>query len=222
MVGASRKNLSAHRICDVIAVWVLAVVAIAAASGWLLRLDTQIILWVQSLTFLGPYLATVTHGGDTVTMISVTAIVSVVMYFLTKKKRAAATLWLNVGTAYLINTVAKVSFGRSRPAFSTVFVDPGSYSFPSGHAMVSTAVYGLSAYMLAKALPRYGTAIRIVAVLLVLSIGVSRMYLDAHWPSDVLAGFAVGWLLASGMMRWYGKELKERKREKKKEKESRQ
>jgi len=208
MVGVLRKHLTAHRICDLIAVWALAAVAIAAAFGWLPAIDTRIIVWIQSLTFLDSFMRAVTHGGDTVTMISVTAVVSVVMYFLTKRKRPAAALWLNVGIAYLINFAAKTSFARSRPTFSTVFLDPRSYSFPSGHAMVSTAVYGLSAYLLAKTLPRCGTAIRIIASVLVFIIGISRMYLDAHWPSDVLAGFAAGWLLASGMMRWYGKDGK--------------
>ena len=203
MVVVLRKHLTPHRVCDLIAVWALAAVAVAAAFGWLPAIDAAIIVWIQSLTFLDSFMTTVTHGGDTVTTISVTAVVSVVMYLLTKRKRSAAALWLNVGIAYLINNAAKASFARSRPSFSTVFIDPGSYSFPSGHAMVSAAVYGLSAYMLAKALPGYGTAIRIIASVLVFMIGISRMYLDAHWPSDVLAGFAAGWLLASAMMRWY-------------------
>lgn len=205
MVGVLRKHLTAHRICDLIALWALAAVLIAAAFGWLPTIDARIIVWIQSLTFLDSFMRAVTHGGDTVTTISVTAVASIVMYFLTKRKRPAAALWLNVGIAYLINNAAKASFARTRPSFSTVFIDPRSYSFPSGHAMVSTAVYGLSAYMLARALPRYGTLIRIIASVLVFMIGVSRMYLDAHWPSDVLAGFAAGWLLASGMMRWYAK-----------------
>ena len=205
MVGVLRKHFTPHRICDLLALWVLAAVAIAAGFGWLQTIDNRIIVSVQTLTFLDSFLRAVTHCGDPVTLISVTAIVSLVMYFLTKRKRPAAALWLNVAIAYAINTAAKFSFARSRPAFSTVLIEQGGFSFPSGHAMVSTAVYGLSAYMLSRALPRYATTIQIIAIVLVLMIGISRMYLDAHWPSDVYAGFAAGWLLASTMIRWHSK-----------------
>jgi membrane-associated phospholipid phosphatase len=112
-------------------------------------------------------------------------------------------LWLNLGIAYAFNNGTKYIFARARPDFSSVYVDPDSYSFPSGHAMISAAVYGLTAYLLSIAYPGYRIAFRIIAILLVLAVGISRMYLDAHWPSDVLAGFAAGWILVSLMVRWY-------------------
>ena len=145
----------------------------------------------------------ITHAGDTITLLTVTTLVSILMYVAIGRKRPAAALWLNVGIAYALNNAVKYLFARTRPDFSSVYVDPLSYSFPSGHAMVSAAVYGLSAYLLSIAFPKYRVAFRLTAVLLVLAIGVSRAYLDAHWPSDILAGFAAGWIIVSMMVRWY-------------------
>jgi membrane-associated phospholipid phosphatase len=100
-----------------------------------------------------------------------------------------------VGSELLVNSL-KAAFHRARPAFAAVTAH--SYSFPSGHAAVSTAVYGASALILAESvksrLVRIGVAT--VAVALVGMIGLSRILLDVHYLSDVLAGFSLGlaWL----------------------------
>ncbi len=175
----------------------------AVFTGSLDNIDTEVIRRVQALAPISAFMQVITHAGDTITLIAVTALVSILMYFATGRKRPAAALWINVGIAYAINNGTKYLFARARPDFSSVYVDPDSYSFPSGHAMVSAAVYGLTAYLLSIAFPKYRIGFRIAAIVLVLTIGISRMYLDAHWPSDVLAGFAAGWILVSLMVRWY-------------------
>ena len=175
-------------------------------TGTLDGIDTHVIRLVQSLAPISAFMQLITHAGDTITLIAVTALVSILMYFATGRKRPAAALWLNVGIAYALNNGTKYLFGRARPDFSSVYADPDSYSFPSGHAMVSAAVYGLTAYLLSIAFPKYRIGFRIAAIVLVLTVGISRMYLDAHWPSDVLAGFAAGWILVSLMVRWYESE----------------
>ena len=75
-----------------------------------------------------------------------------------------------------------------------------SYSFPSGHAMVSFVVYGMPAYLAVLTLENWRARVAIVfgAALLVILIGFSRVYLGVHYPSDVLAGYAAGgvWLSA--------------------------
>jgi undecaprenyl-diphosphatase len=76
-------------------------------------------------------------------------------------------------------------------------------SFPSGHALLSALVYLTLAALVARQLQRRRLRLHVicVAVVLTLLVGISRVYLGVHWPSDVLAGWAIGaaWALA-----WWG------------------
>jgi membrane-associated phospholipid phosphatase len=99
----------------------------------------------------------------------------------------------------LIENILKWSIRRPRPEFAAPFLHGFSYSFPSGHALNSTIVYGMLTYILVTVCTRRSAAkvgIVIFFVLLVLGIGFSRLYLGVHYLSDVLGGFAVGivWL----------------------------
>jgi undecaprenyl-diphosphatase len=101
----------------------------------------------------------------------------------------------------IIENILKWSIRRPRPEFAAPLLHGFSYSFPSGHAMNSTIVYGMLAYIFVTLWTRRGAAkvgIAIFTVLLVLGIGFSRLYLGVHYLSDVLGGFAVGivWLAA--------------------------
>ena len=68
--------------------------------------------------------------------------------------------------------------------------------------MISAAVYGCTALLLAEAFPQRKWLFHMTAAILVLLIGISRVYLDAHWPSDVIAGFAAGWITISIVRGW--------------------
>lgn len=99
-----------------------------------------------------------------------------------------------------LNSFLKYVFERERPeAFR--LVEAAGYSFPSGHAMVSLCFYGMIAFLLARQIRSWhGRNIIIVcAVFLIAGIGVSRIYLGVHYPSDVVAGYAAGatWLAFS-------------------------
>lgn len=126
--------------------------------------------------------------------------------------------WLHVGTwlaglagGAVLNQLLKELFSRPRPSFAEPLLSETSYSFPSGHAMLSLIAYGMLAYFAVLALRtwRARTAVVFGIALLVVLIGVSRMYLAVHYFSDVLAGFAVGgmWLsaLITGMETIYGR-----------------
>ena len=100
-----------------------------------------------------------------------------------------------------LNLLLKDLFARPRPHFEHPLVAETSLSFPSGQAMESLVAYGMLSYLLAVLILR-GRAKRAVAVggasVLVILIGFSRLYLGAHYPSDVVGGFAAGgaWLSA--------------------------
>ena len=174
-------------------------ILIAAGRG--LRFDRAVAQWIQQLgvgwPWLHDFMLVITHFGDTASMISVTILVAALLVRLTNGRRASFTMLLALAIAWISNNLIKFLFARERPQLSTLFVDPTSYSFPSGHAMISTAVYGCAALLLSEALPRFKWLIVPVALLLAFFVGTSRIYLDAHWPSDVVAGFAGGWMTIS-------------------------
>lgn len=97
----------------------------------------------------------------------------------------------------LLNVVLKALFRRTRPVLPNPFVTESGWSFPSGHAMGALVAYGMLAYVLVILFNGRGRRwIVLTAVLFVLLIGASRMYLGVHYFSDVIAGYAAGtaWL----------------------------
>jgi undecaprenyl-diphosphatase len=135
-------------------------------------------------------------GGPAVVIVTAT----VVCLALYRRGRIvdAAFIPLVLGGAELLNLVLKLAFHRPRPEFAFVHLD--TYSFPSGHAMVSAAGYGALVYL---AWPRLNGRGRLLvsgaAIAFVGLIGFSRLYLGVHYLSDVLAGIAGGvfWLAIS-------------------------
>jgi membrane-associated phospholipid phosphatase len=106
------------------------------------------------------------------------------------------TLAIATGGAIGLNLWLKTLFARDRPQLWEHVVDVKYYSFPSGHAMVSFVIYGLLGYWLAARFPRYRSLIILGTTLLIGAIGLTRLYLGVHWPTDVIAGYAAGlvWL----------------------------
>jgi undecaprenyl-diphosphatase len=125
--------------------------------------------------------------------------VLVALALMMRRRRLLTIVWLfaMVATAVL-NFGLKSAFSRDRPDFRDAFIEEQSHSFPSGHSMGSVIAFGLLAYFLLLALSdrREKVAVVLVAGTLALLIGFSRLYLGAHYFSDVVGGFAVGgaWL----------------------------
>ena len=109
-----------------------------------------------------------------------------------------AFVWVvAVGGNGLINTFLKNVFGRLRPVQPEGFVFEHGFSFPSGHSSGCVVAYGMLAYLAVRLLPsRWQLPSFLVAVVLILTIGASRIFLRVHFASDVVAGFASGmaWL----------------------------
>lgn len=116
-------------------------------------------------------------------------------YLLTLKRWADAALLLAAtvgGTA--ISEGLKMGFNRPRPDLVAHVVETTSMSFPSGHAMLSAVTYLTLGALIARTQDRtslHGYVLG-AAVLLTVLIGVSRIYLGVHWPTDVLAGWCLG------------------------------
>jgi membrane-associated phospholipid phosphatase len=139
----------------------------------------------------------ITTLGNFVTLVVVTVIAVAVLW--RRRERIDAIL---VASAFLgaqvLSSGMKLGFRRERPFFPDPLATESTFSFPSGHALVSLAVYGSIALVLARRLRRRSDRIVLFGStgLLVLAIGFSRLYLGVHFLSDVLAGFAAGaaWL----------------------------
>ncbi len=95
-----------------------------------------------------------------------------------------------------LNELLKLAFARPRPDPALRLAVASGYSFPSGHAMASAAILGALGLVLAQRHPRHRVAIGTAAVLLVVLIGASRVYLCVHYPSDVLGGWLAGTAMA--------------------------
>lgn len=116
----------------------------------------------------------------------------IILFLMLRWRRAAVLLGTSLAGAALLNLTLKLSFQRARPTpfFATPL--PHSFSFPSGHALWSFCFYGVLAAIITARIRRRLVRFLIwaVAVLLISLIGLSRVYLGVHYPSDVLAGYA--------------------------------
>jgi undecaprenyl-diphosphatase len=133
----------------------------------------------------------VTTLGSTQTLV-VLGLSACVVFFAVGWRRDAVLFVVTMAGASALNFALKLSFGRARPEtfFDTPL--PASYSFPSGHALLSLCFYGALAVAVAPRLRHQSgrTAVWASAGLLAALIGFSRIYLGVHYPSDVVAGYA--------------------------------
>ncbi|MEG3901554.1 phosphatase PAP2 family protein [Microcoleus sp. B4-C5] len=109
----------------------------------------------------------------------------------------SATIAIAGGGAIGLNLLLKKLFARDRPQLWERVVNVTFYSFPSGHAMISMVIYGLLGYFLGVRFPKQRWLIYSLTVVLIAAIGLSRLYLGVHWPTDVIAGYTAGlvWLI---------------------------
>ena len=114
--------------------------------------------------------------------------------FLAGKRHAAATVAVSVVGGLLLSQALKWGFARPRPDLVPHGQTVYTQSFPSGHAMLSAVAYLTLGALLARTQPRRRVKLYFLAVAAVLTVvvGASRVYLGVHWPTDVLAGWAVG------------------------------
>ena len=125
-------------------------------------------------------------------------------YLLLTRRRGAAGLVVGaIGGGMVLSALLKIGFDRPRPELVPHEVRVYTASFPSGHAMLSAATYLTLGALLARVHPerRLKLFFLSVAIVLTVFVGVSRVYLGVHWPSDVLAGWSGG--AAWAAMCWY-------------------
>jgi len=137
----------------------------------------------------------ITTAGSLGPMLVLTATV-VRWLWRTRRRRAAAGAIAAPAFAVVLSNGIKLAFGRIRPDGAQYFA-LRSFAFPSGHATISTAVVATIAYVSWRERLLDGRLALAAAVVIPLLVGVSRMYLDVHWATDVIGGWSLGLLVAA-------------------------
>ncbi|MEV2909296.1 phosphatase PAP2 family protein [Paenibacillus larvae] len=196
------KDLVLGFAAAVFLLFVFLLISKSLASPWIDRFDSVISAWVQSYRgdVFNRILIGITKLGNGITETIVFIIVAGYLWVMHRRRKEAALLFCNLAGSWLLNETLKVLFVRVRPDHSFFLVDATGYSFPSGHAMVSSSFYGFMVYLLWKHQRRKWRAAWLIPWLgafVIFLIGFSRIYVGVHYPSDVLAGFAAGgiWLI---------------------------
>ncbi|CAN7635847.1 phosphatase PAP2 family protein [Rhizobium sp. LjRoot98] len=142
-------------------------------------------------------------GGTTV--VSLVTVLTVIYLLLIRKRAAGIFVFVSVVGGWALSTCIKMTIARPRPLIVPHLVDVHDLSFPSGHAMLSAVTYLTLGALLSRMQTTFAARayIIVVAVLLALIIGCSRIYLGVHYPTDVLGGWCAGatwaalcWMLA--------------------------
>lgn len=157
--------------------------------------DTVILLWIHQ--FANPVVDTImlaiTRLGDP-SFVVIVVVVSFSILWLRRDRQEARIFLIACLGAFILNTGLKLCFTKHRPQLWHSLINETSYSFPSGHALGSLVLYGLIAYLLATNYPKVSRLIYSLTVIMIVAIGVSRLYLGVHWVTDIIAGYGVGFL----------------------------
>jgi undecaprenyl-diphosphatase len=164
-------------------------------SGRTQAFDDYIMRWLaahQSPAIDNVMVEITALGTGTVVMMIVA--VASLFLVLTQHKYSAILLLASAGGGLVLNGVLKLGFNRPRPSIMVHTVHTVSSSFPSGHAMSAAIVYSTVAYLAARLHKRLWARwlVMLTALVLIVLISFSRLYLGVHYPSDVLAGVVIG------------------------------
>lgn len=169
-------------------------------NATLVHLDIAIDAWVHAhVTPTGMAVSrAISDGGSPVVMTVIGVIGGIVL--IVRGRTTMLATWIAVfGGGWILERVLKIVVHRTRPAFTPTRASQFTLGFPSGHAMMCTLGIGMLVYVLMVPRPPakpWRELLIGLAASLVLVVGISRVYLGAHYPSDVLGAYAfgVGWL----------------------------
>lgn len=204
-------------LCVIVGIWAFAELADEVIEGESRAFDQIVLQAVRGVgasgeprgpLWLTESMLEITALGG-LTVLTLVTVVALGLLLLLRKYRSSLLTLAAVGGGIALSSALKLLFARERPDQLLHLTGVQTYSFPSGHSMMSAVVYCSLAVMLAGTLQHTRTRIYIVlvALCLTLAIGVSRIYLGVHYPTDVLAGWSIGlawagvWWVVSWMLR---------------------
>jgi undecaprenyl-diphosphatase len=170
-------------------------------SGETARFDNAVRVWVHGFASPGMTAAMRVITGMGFTGLAITVVIAFMAFLALYQYRAAGWLAITLAGAVVLDVTLKHEFHRARPQpfFAAL---PHSYSFPSGHSLFSFCVYGALAGLITARVRSLWLRIVIwlATAALVLAIGLSRIYLGVHYPSDVVAGYLAGTVWVSTLV----------------------
>ncbi len=156
-------------------------------------MESRILLWIHD--FANPALDSafrVSHHMGTVQFCAALVVAGMV-WQLRQRRPGAARLLLVLGlSTFLLQHGLKLMVDRPRPELWPRLLPAQGAAFPSGHALAAATFYPALAWLLSEGRPGGRRILMGVAVLVALYVGVGRLYLGVHWPTDVLAGWLLG------------------------------
>ena len=193
--------LSAGLVLALLGLWGLSGLTEGVLEGDTVEFDRQLLLWLDSRAtpWLDRAALEVTALGDTIVVI-VLASVSATLLWLLGRREYALLLIVGIGGAAIINPVLKIIFDRPRPQVFEwrAHFELTTHAYPSGHATISMVSFATLAFIIHRLAQRKRVSIAaaMLAATAILLVGISRLYLGVHYPSDVLAGYVVGFAWA--------------------------
>jgi undecaprenyl-diphosphatase len=210
MLKLARAEIAAVSALFVIAAGVLTFVEVAddmtETDGQ--AFDQAVLSWVQPVAgnprgpwWLQEAAADLTSLGG-ISVLALFAVIAFAFLLIQRKRLSAALLAIGLGGGVALSEGLKAVFGRARPPQDFQAVETLNASFPSGHALLSAVFYLTLGVMLTRAFPRAHLKAFVLGAAMVIAIliGLTRVYLGAHWASDVVAGWSVG--AAWAMVLW--------------------
>ncbi|MBI3040184.1 MAG: phosphatase PAP2 family protein [Chloroflexi bacterium] len=177
--------------------------------------DSTISLWLQRITlpFVAWLMVAVSYAGATLPAVVTVTLTAAVLWF-SGRKLEPVFIVLLTSLAALLNWLLKLLVSRPRPGHEFIQALGENGGFPSGHTTYAVVFFGFLFYLLAKLVkrPLVVGALRWLLVVLIIFSGVSRVYLGAHWPSDILGSLLLGGLLLAPAIVLYDNYAKSRQK----------
>lgn len=157
--------------------------------------DTAWIYWVHGYTnpSLDAVMLTITQLADASVVVVIVALTLGILWWQHHRSEAKIFAIACLG-AFILNNGMKLFFAKPRPHIFPSLISETSFSFPSGHALGGFVMYGFLAYLLSSHFPKFSKSIYTLAVFTIAAIGLSRIYIGVHWPTDIIAGYGVGYI----------------------------
>jgi len=178
-----------------IGTWIFVELAEHVQMGASQAFDNAVLRWLGAhhTTAWDNIMVEITALGTGTVVMMIVAVAGLFLV-LTQHKYSAMLLLISTFGGLVLNLVLKLGFNRPRPTIFVPEVHAVSSSFPSGHAMSAAIVYGTVAYLAARLHKRAWAKalVMFAALIVILAICISRLYLGVHYPSDVVAGVVIG------------------------------
>ncbi len=152
------------------------------------------LIFFKSITFLGNEI-----------FLTLFVLAAAAYFYINKRRNFAFLLIISAAGGSILELILKEIVKRPRPEIVSHLVEPYFWSFPSGHAVISIAVYMMFFIIISTIVKNQSVKILIavLSAVMVLLIGFSRVYLGVHYPTDIIAGWSVGCFWVSLCLLWY-------------------